>query len=395
MFARDLGLLFFGKVIVSCAVWMYSTAAALLLYAHTQSTTAIALGAAAQFGPQLILTPLSGALADRCGAAPQIIVGRLISIAGAGVLAGWSGRFLGSASESEVVVAVSISASLVGLGFVIGGPAMQAIVPRLVTSDELTTASVLNTTPATVARIAGPVAGAWLFATAGPMWTFGVIAVLHAAFVPMVILARLPRKADVTHGHDGSVRAAVRVIAEHPVLSRCFIGLVAVGIGSEPVLTLAPALAAHFGYGESAAGTMNSAFGIGAAIALVVLAACAARLSSRWMSGAGTAMLVAGLLAAGLVSTLWACCVAIAVAGAGFSSASAGFSAAVQKISPAEFRGRIMALWITALVGTRPVAAGIAAVSADVVSAQFGCITVAVVVAVMGMAAVRRRKRMT
>lgn len=163
-------------------MWTYTTAIAIFVYSQTQSTSAVAVVSIAQFGPQLLLTPLSGKLSDRHSATSQILVGRLISIVGSTVLVAWILGRIDVASHAELIVEASVSSFLVGMGFVIGGPAMQAIVPRLVAQSELTTATVLNTSPATIARITGPIVGAWLLTSEDPVVTF-IVALWITALV--------------------------------------------------------------------------------------------------------------------------------------------------------------------------------------------------------------------
>ncbi|QSE95277.1 MFS transporter [Rhodococcus pseudokoreensis] len=53
-----------------------------------------------------------------------------------------------------------LSSVVVGLGFAIGGPAMQSIVPAMIRPGEMTAAMSLNTVPITVGRAGGPAMGA-------------------------------------------------------------------------------------------------------------------------------------------------------------------------------------------------------------------------------------------
>lgn len=60
--------------------------------------------------------------------------------------------------------------------------------------------------------------------------------------------------------------------------------------------------------------------------------------------------------------------VGFAVLGTGLTIAMTGLSTLVQACSPDQFRGRIMALWLVAFVGIRPVAALLNGWLADAVS---------------------------
>merc|ERR1712034_196195 len=67
-------------------------------------------------------------------------------------------------------------------------------------------------------------------------------------------------------------------------------------------------------------------------------------------------------------ATLAAATVAMAgfvVAGLGFGWAMTGLSTVVQERAPEELRGRIMALWLVAFLGSRPIAAAVLGGAAD------------------------------
>ena len=53
------------------------------------------------------------------------------------------------------------------------------------------------------------------------------------------------------------------------------------------------------------------------------------------------------------------------VAGLGFGWAMTGLSTVVQERAPEELRGRIMALWLVAFLGSRPIAAAVLGGAAD------------------------------
>jgi MFS family permease len=85
----------------------------------------------------------------------------------------------------------------VGFGFVVGGPAMQSIVPNLIREGELSTAMALNSMPMTIGRIIGPASGAYLAAHLGSAAGFAVSAALHLVFAIFLVAVRFPHSASV------------------------------------------------------------------------------------------------------------------------------------------------------------------------------------------------------
>ena len=91
-----------------------------------------------------------------------------------------------------IAIPVLIGSLLVGFGFVVGGPAMQSIVPNLIRDGELSTAMALNSMPNTVGRIVGPATGAYLAAHLGSASAFAVSAALHLVFAIFLLVVTFP-----------------------------------------------------------------------------------------------------------------------------------------------------------------------------------------------------------
>ncbi len=158
MFDPVFGALFWGKMFSVVAVWTHGIVAAIVMYDATHSALMVGMVGVAQFGPQLILSPTSGKWADTGNPARQILLGRVLCVAGSGFAAVWlfaRPDLQGMAAAIPVLV----GSLLVGFGFVVGGPAMQSIVPNLIRDGELSTAMALNSMPMTVGRIVGPATG--------------------------------------------------------------------------------------------------------------------------------------------------------------------------------------------------------------------------------------------
>ncbi|MEV0085397.1 MFS transporter [Saccharopolyspora sp. NPDC050642] len=159
------------------------------------------------------------------------------------------------------------------------------------------------------------------------------------------------------------------------------LGVVAITVTADPALTLAPAIAEARGGGTAAVGVFASAFGIGAALGVVLMG-----LLERWFRlpqlvtaglcvlGASTAALAVPLPVAALVG-------AFAGAGAGMSVALTGLTALLQVAVPDSLRGRVMSLWMAAFVGTRPFAALLNGGLADAISVPAALLVAAALVA--------------
>lgn len=368
MFDPTFGGLFWVKILSVIGVWTHCIVAAVVVFDKTESALMVGLVGVVQFGPQL-LSPITGKWADVGNPARQIQLGRLLCALGSTSIALCLIAFpqLSDMGTAYVVLAGS---TVVGFGFVVGGPAMQSIVPSLIRPGELPTAMALNSVPMTLGRIAGPIAGAYLTAQVSAAAAFLVSAALSATFVVFIAVAHLPAPLGRRAGTDYRVRAALLFVRRDRRLALALLAVATVGFASDPSITLAPAMAADLGGGTHLVGWLTAAFGGGAAVGLLTLALAGSRLSSVRASSAGLSALAIGCTTLSLGHTTASALVGFGLAGVGFGWAMAALSTVVQQHAPDELRGRIMALWMVGFVGSRPAAAAILGGAADRWSTQ-------------------------
>ena len=172
-----------------------------------------------QFGPQLILSPTSGKWADTGNPARQILLGRVLCVAGFRFRRRCGCSSIRGCRACRPPCRCSLGSLLVGFGFVVGGPAMQSIVPNLIREGELSTAMALNSIPMTIGRIVGPAAGAYLAAHLGSAAGFAVSAALHLVFAIFLVAVRFPSPPQRHAGTDYRVRTAVKYVwRDRPLL---------------------------------------------------------------------------------------------------------------------------------------------------------------------------------
>lgn len=369
MFDPVFGALFWGKMFSVVAVWTHGIVAAIVVYDATRSALMVGLVGVVQFAPQLLLSPTSGKWADAGNPARQILLGRVLCLAGSGSVAAW--LFIEPGLQGmSAALPILIGTTLVGFGFVVGGPAMQSIVPSLIRAGELPTAMALNSIPMTIGRILGPAAGAYLAAHFGAATGFGVSAGLHLVFVVFLVVVRFPRPPVRRSGADYRVRAALKYVwADRPLLL-ALIAVTTLGFASDPSITLTPSVADQLGGGAGLVGALSAVFGIGAGAGMVVLALLRGRIASAPVSSIGLAGLGAGCAVLAIAAGPGVAMAGFALAGLGFGWAMTGLSTVVQERAPDELRGRIMALWLVGFLGSRPIAAALLGGTADMVSVQ-------------------------
>lgn len=386
MFDPLFGRYFLGRLLSSGGMWIHNVVAAVLAFQVSGSAFIVGLVSVAQFLPQLLFAPISGTMADRGDRRRQVIVGRLVVAAGSGSLALWL-QFTDWGSGPDTA-ALLVSAAVVGIGFVTGGPAMHAMVPALVRPNEISAAVTLNSAPVTLSRAVGPVIGTAIALTAGPPTAFAIAGACNLAFAVMLLGLRVPPNKKSTG--DRSMRPAFAFLRQDRTSAIVLAGVAAVGIAADPAITLAPSLSDRAGAGLALVGVFASAFGVGAGLGFLLIPALRRLIGLVRYGTAGF-----GAAAAGLVILVFShhpavSVIAFVVSGVGMTLALTSLSAQLQERLPEELRGRIMALWSMGFLGSRPLAAALDGAIADLVSVEAALIVVAAT-ALVAMWFCRRR----
>jgi MFS family permease len=389
LFDRTFGPYFAGKLLSTIGVWVHNIAAAIVVWELTRSAFLVGAVSVGQFLPQLILTPLSGAHADRGDRRRQIILGRFVTAAGSLGLVVWSAvvGLDGTVGAAAVIVA----ATVVGIGFAVGGPAMQALLPALVRPAELPTAIAVSSMPFTIARASGPAIGAVLVASVSPSVAFSLAAATNLLFA--AIIWRLPiRHVERPASKDSRVRAGWRYVRSDAAMTALLLGVVTIGFGADPVITLTPSIAADLGAGSSLVGVLASAFGVGAGLAFVVLGRVRTWLGLPTLGTTGIATMAVGMATLAAAPTQAVAVGALLLAGAGMTFSLTSLTTLIQQQVPEDLRGRVMALWAVAFLGSRPIAAATSGSIADATSAT---VSLLLVVAILVVGAVVARPSRT
>jgi predicted MFS family arabinose efflux permease len=133
-----------------------------------------------------------------------------------------------------------------------------------------------------------------------------------------------------------------------------------------------------FGLDETFVGLQVAAFGSGAAIASLAVGAIRSRLGLVSTTKAGLIMLGVGLVGYAAAPHEAVVLAALFIAGIGFLLGVTTTNSNLQRRLDENMRGRVMALWSMAFLGSRPLAAIIDGVVADVASPRVGVLSAAV-----------------
>ena len=343
-----------GQALSLIGTWVETVAQGLLVLHLTRSGTLLGLTTATRFLPTLLLSPYAGLLVDRFSKRRVL----LITEFGLGLVS----LLLGLAVLTDKIALWQVFA----LGIVFGtfsaanNPARQAFVSELVGPSLVRNAVTLNSTLVNMARVLGPAIAAVVVDQVGIGWCFVINAVSFAAVIASLLsldTARLHPTAP-TPKAKGQLRAGFRYAATVPEIIRPLAMMAVIGMLAFEFEVSFPLLARDtFHGGADAYGWLLGAFGVGAvAGGLHALGRARTGVTRLTRVALGYAAAMALLAVA---PTFWAAvgaCVLVGVATILFLTTG---NSTVQLASDPHYRGRVMALWSMALVGTTPLGAPI------------------------------------
>jgi len=343
---------FAGQAVSLVGTWMQTVAQAWLVLELTGSGTALGMVAGAQFLPILLLAPYGGLLADRMDKRRLLIVTQ--------VALGAIALTLGLLTVTGVVELWMVIALALALGLVTAcdNPARQSFAQEMVGAGQLRNAVSLNSVMVNSARAVGPAVAGVLIATVG----IGPCFLINAASYIAVIIAldgmdvAALRPGPRAAREPRQVRQGLSYVAQTPGLLVPLMMLAVVGTLAYEFQVVLPLLAE--GPLEGGAGTyalLTSAMGVGAIVGGLVVAR-SGRTGLRPLTIAA-AVFGGAILMAAAAPTVGLSLVALAIVGAASVTFLAVGNTTLQLTSEPRFRGRVMALWTVAFLGSTPLGA--------------------------------------
>lgn len=345
---RTFATYFAGNFLSNCGTWFQNIAQAILVYRLTHSSLIVGVTNFSQFAGIIVLAPWAGRAADRFDRRSLIIVTQVVSVVITGTLAILAG--FGRASV-PVVIALAL---LLGIANAFVIPALKALVPSLVPPRDLHAALTMDSATFNVSRAIGPVLGALVVAKAGIPWAFAVNCLSYTALVVAIVVIG-PQPQARRDGVALRLRDTIGMVRRDRTLAVLFGVVMAVALTADPPNTLGPAFATTiFHRSDSFTGIIVGAFGVGATLAALTAVGRHANPYRwiLWMLGAAGLGLIgfatAGSYGVGLVGLI--------LCGYGYLAAQTSATTLIVLRVDDRERGRIMALWSVAFLGTRPLA---------------------------------------
>jgi MFS family permease len=338
-----------------------------------------------------VLAPFGGVLGDRWDRRRILVVTQILSALQSLALAALA--LSGKITVTHLIVLQVFQ----GIINAFDTPARQALVVEMVEDpSDLPNAIALNSSMFNASRIAGPAVAGILIAAFGEGWCFLLDAVSYVAVIFSLVAMSLVRREQPRkqpHMLD-ELRAGLRYVAGFEPVSALLLQVTIVSVMGMPYAVLMPVIAAKVLHGgPHTLGILMTASGGGALLASIYLAARHSVLGLGKVIVAATVALSAGLIAFSFAHTLLVCMAALPFIGAGMMLQSASANTILQTVVDEKLRGRVMAFYTMAVLGTQPIGSLLAGALADRIGAQRS-IFVGALVCLAGAAwfAVRRKK---
>ncbi|HWJ83771.1 MAG TPA: MFS transporter [Nocardioides sp.] len=347
-----------GSVVSNVGTWMQRVAQDwLVLSIPGNGGAELGVTTGLQFLPILLLSPYAGVVADRFPKRRLLQLTQATMALAALVLGVVAA--LGAAQTWQVY----LIAFAFGIGAAFDGPARQSFVSEMVGADDVTNAVGLNSAAFNSARIVGPaLAGVLIGLLGGGMTATGWVILANAVSYLAVIvqLERMDTRAlhspKPSGRRPGMLVEGVRYVAGQPKMLLIMVLVFFAGtFGMNFQMTSALMATEVFGKGAGEYGVLGSALAVGS-LSGALLAARRPRVRVRLLLVAATAFGLAEIVA-GLLPTYVAFMLFSPLIGLSTITLLNSANATLQVESDPALRGRVMALYMTIVMGGTPLGA--------------------------------------
>ncbi|MGI8961780.1 MAG: MFS transporter [Bryobacteraceae bacterium] len=346
----DFRLMWLGACTSSIGTWMQMLAQSWLVYKLSNSS--VYLGLDAFFGqiPVFLFSLFGGVFADRRSRRKLLLISQVIQMGCAFLLAGLV------VTGVVRVWHIWCLSFLVGLAQSFGGPAYSALVPTLVSREDLRNAIALNSIQFNLARVVGPMLGGIALNKLGAAWCFGLNGLSFVAVIISLLMIRVsfvPEKTE--ESVIESMREGIRFLRQREGMTSLVTLAFLLTLLSYPLITFLPVMAREVLHGDSNTFTLLLCLsGLGSVTGALLVAGIQTRLGRA--KHALIIMVLLGILIAafGISKHLALSSALVFGAGASLMIVFASNSSLVQLNVSDAMRGRVMSVYNVAFRGGMP-----------------------------------------
>ena len=344
---REYRLIWYAQIFASQATWMDQVARGWLLYELTDSSLQLGLVRGVQAIPILLLSPVAGSVADRYSRKNQVLVAQIVD----GLLFAIVAALIFTGQIAPWHVYVTAFGMSIMQSF--QQPARAAMVGDAVPVQHVTNAIGLNSIIFNVARSGGPAFAGMLIAAVGTGGAYTAQAAcyfLATIWTMQLSSQRTDSRPRSGHGHDESFLQSIiegwKFAWRNEAVRASLMIVVCASIFIIPFMTLLPVFARDILHvGATGQGLLLSAMGVGALFSSFLIASFGDRVPRINVMLTGVS--IYGIIIAAFAISPWfeVSVILMGLVGVVHVTSHALAQTVIQTYSPAEFRGRTMALY--------------------------------------------------
>ena len=360
-------LFFFGQGVSLIGTWVTRLACSWLVYRLTDSAFLLGLVAFVGQIPALVVSPVAGVYIDRWNRHRVLVVTQVLAMLQSLTLA-WltlSGRI----TVGHVLVLQAIQ----GVINAFDTPARQSFVVEMVEDrSDLPNAIALNSSLVNGSRMIGPAIGGPLIAIVGEGWCFFLDGVSYVAVIAGLLAMRVkpfvrsPERVPVNE----ALAAGFNYVSGFAPVRGALLLVAVVSTLGMPYQVLMPVMASSvLGGGANTLGFLMTATGVGALAGTMYLAARHTVVGLGRRIAQAAMLFGASLMMFAISRSFWISLALLPLTGVGFIVTLAATNTVVQTVVPEALRGRVMAFYTVAFLGTAPIGSLLAGLLAERVGA--------------------------
>lgn len=299
---RVFRMLWIATVVSNVGSWMNDVGINWTMLTLSADPLSVALVQAASSLPMFLFALPSGVMADIVDRRKYLLFSQIwVFIAAAGLTCL---SFAGLVTPLVLLIA----AFLLSTGAAMSSPPFQAIVPDLVSKEELGPAIALNSLGINISRAIGPALGGLILSFAGPWMVFllNALSVL-GVFIVLYVWKAQPSVQRLPPEHFfPAVRAGVRYVHAAPVLRNVLVRTIAFFVFGSAGWALLPLVARReLGLGPGGYGVMLGCIGMGAICGALLLPRLRKRFNPDHLMVLASIMFAATMLALAFIRHVW------------------------------------------------------------------------------------------
>lgn len=233
-------------------------------------------------------------------------------------------------------------------------PTWRAILPELVSRDDLATASALNGIEFNLARAVGPAFAGLLIAVTGIATVFVLNFISFIGVILFVARWKRPShpRTSPPERLTGATVAAIRYVRYSPAILTVMVRTAVVMFFSSALFALLPTLAKNVNPSAIGYGLLLGCFGAGAILGAFIMQWARAKWSTEATVSTGVAVLGLAMIATGNLHRLSTLAPAMLIGGAAWVLFISLINALVQNLAPDWVRARVLAIFILVYQGS-------------------------------------------